>query len=82
MSKVMLRAKFDFVGVETEELSLKSGESVQLLFRDESGWAKGTDINLPGIRTERTPTEIIARIKSDWRKRMVSNRLYGTLRRD
>jgi hypothetical protein len=39
--KAMLRAKFDFDGKDTEELSFKVGESIYLLHRDESGWAKG-----------------------------------------
>eukprot|EP01114_Cavostelium_apophysatum_P013571 TRINITY_DN3317_c0_g1_i2.p1 TRINITY_DN3317_c0_g1~~TRINITY_DN3317_c0_g1_i2.p1 ORF type:complete len:121 (+),score=15.53 TRINITY_DN3317_c0_g1_i2:164-526(+) len=39
--KAMLRAKFDFEGSEAEELSFKIGETIYLLYKDSSGWAKG-----------------------------------------
>jgi hypothetical protein len=40
-AKVLLRAKFDFAATDTEELALKAGDVISLLFKDESGWAKG-----------------------------------------
>ena len=40
-AKVLLRAKYDFASADTEELPLKAGDIISLLFKDESGWAKG-----------------------------------------
>lgn len=37
----MLRAKFDFQGTEAEELTFKEGETIYMLYKDDSGWAKG-----------------------------------------
>ncbi len=39
----LLRAKFDFLGKEEEELSFQAGETIYLLYKDESGWAKGME---------------------------------------
>jgi hypothetical protein len=41
----LLKAKYDFVPHETEEMGLKVGDIIQLLFKDESGWAKGRKEN-------------------------------------
>jgi hypothetical protein len=40
-AKATLKAKFDFEARDGEEMSFKSGEIIYLLFKDESGWAKG-----------------------------------------
>ena len=42
--KAMLKAKFDFDAQNDEELAFKEGETLYLLFKDESGWAKGRKI--------------------------------------
>eukprot|EP01119_Soliformovum_irregulare_P017382 TRINITY_DN5156_c0_g1_i4.p1 TRINITY_DN5156_c0_g1~~TRINITY_DN5156_c0_g1_i4.p1 ORF type:complete len:668 (-),score=201.77 TRINITY_DN5156_c0_g1_i4:275-2278(-) len=43
--KAMLRAKYDFEGAGPEELGFKEGDSIYLLHRDDSGWAKGRRAN-------------------------------------
>jgi len=42
--KAMLKAKFDFEAQNEEELGFKEGDTLYLLFKDESGWAKGRKI--------------------------------------
>lgn len=39
--KITMKAKFEFTAAEPEEISLKVGDLITLIFKDESGWAKG-----------------------------------------
>lgn len=47
-NKAVVKALFDFEAREEEELSFKAGETLDLIFQDDSGWAKGR--NAKGVK--------------------------------